>query len=69
MKKYRPKTQIMYSYGTLYKATIWCYPQSRWTRLRIEGSNKVYLEKHNVIIEISEEDFEKQWVEVKGDKE
>ena len=69
MKKYRPKEQIAYGYGTSYKAMIFCAPQSRWTRWNEEDSNKVYLENHNVIIEISKEDFEKQWVEVKGNKE
>lgn len=68
MKKYRPKEQIAYRYGTPYKAMIFCAPQSRWTRWNEKDSNKVYLENRNVIIEISVEDFEKHWVEVKGDK-
>lgn len=67
MKKYRPKTQIMYSYGTLYTVNVWCYPQSRWEFL-YETLSIVRLRNKNVALAITKEDFEKQWVEVKGDK-
>ena len=67
MKKYRPKTQIMYSYGTLYKANIMCHPQSRWEFLH-ETMSIVHLGNKNVALAITKEEFEKHWVEVKGDK-
>lgn len=67
MKKYRPKTQIIYSYGTLYTAKVCCYPQSRWEFLH-ETLSIVHLRNKNVTLAITKEDFEKQWVEVKGDK-
>lgn len=67
MKKYRPKTQIMYSYGTLYTALIWCHPQSRWTLLHDTGSI-VHLTNKSVSIDISKDEFKRNWVEAKGDK-
>lgn len=57
MKKYRSKRQTEYLYGTLYTVMISCAPQSRWTRLYKAGSNHVFLENKNVIIEISVKDF------------
>lgn len=59
--KYRPKELIIYSYGFgEYTANIVCYPQSRWevTNSDIE---KVTLKKKGVSIQISMEDFKKQW--------
>lgn len=58
--KYRPKELIIYSYGWEHTANIVCYPQSRWevTNSDIE---KVTLKKKGVSIQISMEDFTKQW--------
>lgn len=66
MKKYRPKTQITYSYGVLYYAHIMCYPQSKWEFLH-ETMSIVHLRNKNVFIAISKDEFERNWVEV-GDK-
>ena len=61
--KYRPKELIIYSYGLSHTANIVCYPQSRWevTNSDIE---KVTLKKKGVSIQISMEDFTKQWIAV-----
>lgn len=67
MKKYRPKTQIMYAYGTFYTAHIWCHPQSRWTLLHETGSI-VHLTNKSVSIDISKDEFKRNWIEVGGEK-
>ncbi len=64
MSKYRPKELVIYFYGTIYKSSISCYPQSKWELLK-ETFEKVTLKNKNVVIDIAREDFKKQWVEVK----
>jgi len=63
MNKYRPKTFIMYFYGTINKAVITCYPQSRW-ELVYERDDKVCLKNKHTSIELNKDDFSKHWKEV-----
>ena len=63
-ERYRPKSFVMYFYGINYQALISCYPQSRW-ELYATKEDKVMLKNKHISIEISKEDFEKQWVKVK----
>lgn len=64
MKKYRPKKFILYFYGTVRKACISCYPQSRWELISITDKRVELANKHTSIC-ITVEDFEQHWVEVK----
>ncbi len=63
MEKYRPKQQIVYLYGTEHKACIVCYPQSRWV-LVSKSDSEVTLSNKHTTINLTIEDFEKNWVEV-----
>lgn len=64
MKKYRPKHYMLYRYGTEYKASIDCYPQSRW-KLIFKNDREVALTNKNTTIHLSTEDFEQHWIEVR----
>lgn len=64
MSKYKPKTFIMYTYGTIYQAVITCYPQSRW-ELVYEKDNQVCIRNKYVSIALKKSDFEEYWEEVK----
>ena len=64
MAKYRPKQYVMYFYGTEYKASIDCYPQSRWELVH-ETTGEVILANKHTRIHITTEDFEKRWIKVK----
>ena len=38
-KKYRPKILLTYIYGLQCKATVRCYPQSKWELIREKEKN------------------------------
>lgn len=63
MKKYRPKEFMIYSYGTLYKCHVSCYPQSKWG---FEGifDDRVKLSNKHTTIYVDKDQFEKNWIEV-----
>ena len=65
MAKYRPKHYILYRYGTEYKVSIDCYPQSRW-ELIFRNDREVVLTNRHTAIHLSAEDFEKHWDEVRN---
>lgn len=64
MAKYRPKHYILYRYGTEYRASIDCYPQSRW-QLIFKNNREVALTNKHTTIHLSTEDFERDWIKVK----
>lgn len=59
----RPRVSTVYFYNLDLMCTIACHPQQRWGYAK-EG-NKVTLRRGNVIMEISKETFDKEWIEVK----
>mgnify|MGYP000021308804 CR=1 FL=1 len=60
--KARPNKYMMYSFGSLCKCYIHCYPQQIWTYEINE--DKVYLcnEKKQIAIEITILDFKAHWI-------
>lgn len=58
----RPRTYIMYMFGTLYQAYISCYPQ-QWWEYKDKG-NVTELRRDKIVITIKTEDFRKDWLEV-----
>lgn len=64
MAKHRPKHYMLYTYGTVYKASIDCYPQSRWELIKRTDSEVTLANKHTTI-RMRIEDFERHWVKVK----
>lgn len=62
MKVVRPDTEVLYTWGDDHKCMITCYPQSRWKILG-KTENKIMLNNKNITIEITKEDFVRNWVE------
>lgn len=62
----RPKEAIVYAIGIKPRCWIGCLPQQRWAfRCEKDGDVTILSEKKRVWFQITAEDFEQQWREVK----
>ena len=60
--KARPRSGVMYKFGTLYPCYIHCYPQQKWDYAY--NGDKVELRYKNTTIAITTDDFKGNWLEV-----
>lgn len=62
----RPKQGIVYSIGIRPRCWIGCLPQQRWEfRYEPDGDVTILSEKKRIWFQITAEDFEQNWREVK----
>jgi len=65
MAKYRTKTTVVFYYGGKYETSITAYPQTKWELIGKTPYKRYRLKNKNVVMSITDEDFEKYFVEVK----